>query len=368
MHDMTLQLTLIAAALVNQCDSHGLMLVPTSRNAREGLLTWGGSMWFSNGCTIGCTQCNQTAPIPAHAGDLCPQDPDSGKVPTLNDPALKTFSRGGTINGTEWTRWHPWRKPGSVPPIDACGVAGGADTNHSYPAGGFGPQTGYPQGFPGSRLPPVPDRAVWFAGESAEVAWVPVANHGGGYQYSLCPAEETLAEECFHRTPLGFVNDSQWLRYLYVNDTSNQTQVEIRATRTKDGTTPEGSVWTKNPIPCGTFAGKAVGGNGMGNANPPQFDPPQGCDQHCWGYQPCNVFWTHPSWEGWNKTHQSLPDCATELGEGCCHTEAYMAVVDKVRVPDNIPEGDYVLRWRWDCEQSAQIWAGCSDITIERRR
>eukprot|EP01045_Picozoa_sp_COSAG04_P012351 COSAG04_NODE_829_length_10018_cov_8.211312_1_plen_208_part_00 len=36
--------------------------------------------------------------------------------------------------------------------------------------------------------------------------WQILANHGGGYQYRLCPADEPggLTEECFFRTPLAF--------------------------------------------------------------------------------------------------------------------------------------------------------------------
>eukprot|EP01045_Picozoa_sp_COSAG04_P054569 COSAG04_NODE_24459_length_321_cov_1.405405_1_plen_47_part_10 len=39
-----------------------------------------------------------------------------------------------------------------------------------------------------------------------EVIWQILANHGGGYQYRLCPADEPggLTEECFFRTPLAF--------------------------------------------------------------------------------------------------------------------------------------------------------------------
>ena len=33
------------------------------------------------------------------------------------------------------------------------------------------------------------------------------SNHGGGYVYSLCPANETLAEACFQKTTLRFVGD-----------------------------------------------------------------------------------------------------------------------------------------------------------------
>ena len=39
-------------------------------------------------------------------------------------------------------------------------------------------------------------------------------------------------------------------------------------------------------------------------------------------------------------------------------------VEDTLRVPANIPPGDYVLGWRWDCEMTSQIWLSCSDITV----
>lgn len=63
---------------------------------------------------------------------------------------------------------------------------------------------------------------------------------------------------------------------------------------------------------------------------------------------------------------KEYPACANgKDGEGCCHTSAYMGIVDTVKVPD-VPAGDYVLRWRWDCEMTPQIWAGCGDITIRK--
>ena len=40
------------------------------------------------------------------------------------------------------------------------------------------------------------------------------------------------------------------------------------------------------------------------------------------------------------------------------------AVEDTLVVPDDIPPGDYVLGWRWDCEMTSQVWSSCADITI----
>ena len=40
------------------------------------------------------------------------------------------------------------------------------------------------------------------------------------------------------------------------------------------------------------------------------------------------------------------------------------AVEDEVVVPADIAPGEYVLGWRWDAEQTTQVWASCADITI----
>ena len=57
----------VLLAIFAGIDGHGLMLDPISRNAREGITTLGGNMWFSQGCTIGCSQCNDTG-VPVQPG------------------------------------------------------------------------------------------------------------------------------------------------------------------------------------------------------------------------------------------------------------------------------------------------------------
>ena len=39
-------------------------------------------------------------------------------------------------------------------------------------------------------------------------------------------------------------------------------------------------------------------------------------------------------------------------------------VKDKVIVPANLPVGEYVLSWRWDCYMADQIWSNCADVEI----
>lgn len=100
------------------------------------------------------------------------------------------------------------------------------------------------QGFPGDRLPPVLEQTQWTAGEAVEVAWTIAANHGGGYIYRLCPAEQPLTEDCFWKTPLPFVGSTQRLRW------ADGHEVEIPATRVSGNTFPANSTWTRNPIPA----------------------------------------------------------------------------------------------------------------------
>merc|ERR1712025_548967 len=65
------------------------------------------------------------------------------------------------------------------------------------------PPPGYEWGDKGSKLP-ITEKTQWTAGSTVEVSWGIAANHGGGYQYRLCPKSEPLTEECFQRTPLPF--------------------------------------------------------------------------------------------------------------------------------------------------------------------
>ena len=52
-------------------------------------------------------------------------------------------------------------------------------------------------------------------------------------------------------------------------------------------------------------------------------------------------------------------DCVT--GDGDLYR---MEIVDQLRLPADLPTGDYVLGWRWDCEESTQVWSSCSDVAI----
>jgi len=38
-------------------------------------------------------------------------------------------------------------------------------------------------------------------------------------------------------------------------------------------------------------------------------------------------------------------------------------MVDKLKVPD-VPPGEYSVSWRWDCEETPQVWNSCADVMI----
>jgi len=172
------------------------------------------------------------------------------------------------------------------------------------------------------------------------------ANHGGGYMYRLCKKKpggnKLLTEECFQQIPLEFVGDKQWVQF----GPNEKTRFEFKADRTNQGTTPAGSTWTKNPIPAyncpsGGALGHAFDGISANHhgCTKPQFPPPR-ADLVGFGYH--------------------AKDTSNKFA-------LKFAIVDKLRVPDNIPSGEYVLSFRWDVEQTDQVWNTCADIVVTQK-
>lgn len=233
-----------------------------------------------------------------------------------------------------YLRNHPWRAPGSAAVFSPCGVDGG--NPKGCPVGnpkGDGCQGGgYGHGPDARTLKGNTKPAIWQVGSVEEVAWAITANHGGGYSYRLCPkpagGNQDLTEECFQKTVLDFVGDTQWVQY--GPDQTNRTG--FAAMRTNSGTFPAESQWTRNPIPaCKTLGGgaPAVGGVCLG----PQFPPPA------------------PGLYGFGS-------------HGVGEKPFAFSIVDKVQVPANLKPGQYVLSFRYDCEQTPQVWNSCADILI----
>lgn len=325
---------------------HGLMNWPPSRAVND-MITggWcsgldpsqvpqnGTCLWFNQGCTTGCPKCTGANCIDA---SCC----DAPMKPTNNDMKYRTYQNIQRVY--DFTKNNPWRAPGYAPIESPCGLAGGWYTQGEPGNGGY-PPTGIKQGFDGLKMPASPI-TKWKAGSEEMVSWSLHANHGGGYSYRLCPKSSEATEKCFKAGHLEFVGDNSWIQY--GNNVSNRTA--IPAVRLDVGTHPEGSQWTRNPIP-------ACSGPGGGSkhedkvCNTPQFEPPL---PGLYGF-------------GVGRCNSGLPGQQCSQEEYDYWTEKFnFNIIDMVKVPANLPKGDYLLSFRWDCEQTPQIWADCSDIKI----
>lgn len=286
--------------------------------------------------------------------DLC----GSGKKATINDPSQRSVNRNATAGSEQDIYKHnPWRAPGSAPIANACGLAGGTPWGQNVAEAGDYVNTTYAHhGMSGTDLPPMPTGVVWKRGGTAEVTWSMRNNHGGGYQYRLCPTSMNLTEECFKMHPLDFVKNTQAV--VFPNGTLHPIANPVYVT---EGVLPVNSTWSMIPIP-GTWLGpRCIPGPNDTDTTPNKCLPGETklMDGPC---VPC------PQTPGSDCSRCDDNDKLSfpEPCEGCNGVDwnGY-SVKDEVQVPMNLPAGDYVLGFRYDCEATAQVWSNCADITLE---
>ena len=73
---------------------------------------------------------------------------------------------------------------------------------------------------------------------------VRVLQHGGGYQYRLCPANKPLTEECMQKMPLEF-DRTEGTSLVW----NNGTRLKIDNVFASEGTWPKGSTWVSLSVP-----------------------------------------------------------------------------------------------------------------------
>ena len=95
-------------------------------------------------------------------------------------------------------------------------------------------------GMKGTSLPPLDTGTVCTAGGEEPVVFAVKFNHGGGYSYRLCPADEELTEACFQKHPLDFAPKQA---LLFPNGST--LDVSASAVFVNEGTSPAGSMWTR---------------------------------------------------------------------------------------------------------------------------
>merc|ERR1719245_2344151 len=113
------------AFFVGLSNSHATMYEPPTRNSMGiSLLApgceGGACLWFTQGSWIGC-------PWATGRNQGCVFGWLTKPMIDYDDKTLRTFNLNHT-DGLDWTRMNPWRKPGSAPVADSCGLAGGWTT------------------------------------------------------------------------------------------------------------------------------------------------------------------------------------------------------------------------------------------------
>lgn len=132
---------------------------------------------------------------------------------------------------------------------------------------------------------------------------------------------------------------------------------EIPAMDVNIGTKPKGSFWRRIPVPaCNCELGFLCG----------KYSKPWWIDPEAKTKTPACPTGTqfappHPGIYGYKTIYHEKEEVVHEV-EGKPAWDMTYSLVDKVRVPEQ--KGEYVLSFRWDCEQTAQVWNSCADIVI----
>ena len=186
-------------------------------------------------------------------------------------------------------------------------------------------------------------------------------SRSGGYAYRLCPADQPLTEDCFQAHHLAFEPGSQVLVW---SNGSLSWPMKSSAVYVQEGTYPPGSMWARNPLP-------RIWDSKKGLHNPDAC--PAGGPRGPQGSSGCLAFQPPCPWDtGIEPCHEKKAEGGGLLGRcdgngmGFCSSDWVVGLIqDTVLIPADLKAGDYVLSWRWDCEETAQVSGGRAG---ERRR
>jgi len=350
----------ILASLFAGAAAHGSMSHPKPRNAFSTPGTHpsvGGDKscvgdacyWYQVGCHIGCPTCTLEGKD-LYPGPHCSKS-EGLMEPTNNDPEYRTWDPYSQSECGDFTKYNPWRAPGKAPVVDPCGVASGAANPSSYAA----VPEGYNGGDNGSTVLPEQDPTSWKAGGTAQVGWGLSAQHGGGYSYRLCPKGSTLTEECFQSNTLTFATSNSTIHF---DDDSHPDKVISTTTYVA----PDGTQWRTNPIPgCACDNGLKCGSTSafLGEHHAHVIS-----EGSCAGQYPKSTVYSRHGSPTTNCPRGTMFEAGfDEFTQGfLVGSGNKFSVMDEINVPNK--PGEYVLGWRWDCEETDQVWNSCADIVI----
>jgi len=261
-------------------------------------------------CTVGSNACSRKAGRTAWFTNFT-------SVPerTINEEMFDIHGRRKSKAG-----FNPWNSPGAAPIFgDGCGVNGGNPNgcdNEDFIYGrccGGNPRKGMSCGGYVGGKPALeyyeegffgsPTLTTWKRGRTAEVYWKSGMKHRGGYAYRLCKVEN-------------------------------------------------GKVWrvTEKCFQNGhlKFAGKTTWIYYMPATEDFSVDGWQAQDLIT------TTIGTTPEGSEWAKI--DLPKVKDDDD---------WAIKNLVRVPKSLEPGEYVLSFRWDCQQTPQVWNSCANILVK---
>jgi len=245
----------------------------------------------------------------AYTGGIGLEFAGAGPVTNDNNQNLKEADRctGWCVNNRQ-----PWAAPGRTPTIGGgCGVYGGnpngCPAHNDTRAAGSNCPGGMRSFGSEARFVEFPKMITteWELGSVQEIAWsAGTGRHMGGYTFRLCKLG-----------PQG-----------------------------RPGITEE--CFASNVLEFATNFTMIAGGNGREDGTFEKFEQTDLNEG------------TYPVGSVWRPIGKVFP---TPLSK-------YWHVLrkDTVRIPANLPEGDYVLGWRWDVENGNQVWVSCSSVRLVR--
>ena len=158
---------------------------------------------------------------------------------------------------------------------------------------------------------------------------------------------------------MDFVGNQQWLQF-GTNVSTRSIVGPIEARDTSTGTYPVGSMWRRNPIPACQGPGGSTNGRGGGNQT---FYPNAGGAVSCSPESYAGGTWQDPFYPkgpqfpppgGYPGIAEKIPGLYTYgFGNNFDQPGAnagggfLFSIVDKLQVPQDLPEGEYVLSFRY---------------------
>lgn len=205
--------------------------------------------------------------------------------------------------GRWWTGYNPFAEPMSAPSVTATvagktfGVCGVRESN-DYNLPGWGPSTNVEQG------------------QILDVSWCINADHGGVFNFRLCPTQEL----------------TDLLLTPGITPTSDQ-QLALE------------TCYQANLLRCDDVPENNCT---VGSACQPGW----GCDIE------------GPYFHCIEDPESDIPRCAPPAsGPSPCYG-GHGLVTRKINIPSDFPIGPNVLSWRWDALETTEVFSACADINV----